>query len=287
VPAGVSAAVSIYVTNTTDVLLDIDGYFKTPSQQTLQFYPLTPCRVADTRNGKGFSGAFGPPALVAGVSRDFPLQGSCGIPVTAAVYSARMTVVPPGILGFLTTWPAGLTRPTAATLNAPNGGVIGNEAIVPAGTGGAISFYASDNTDLIIDANGYFAPPATGGLTFYPLPPCRIADTRVGKGTLSYGPPVLAANASRDFLLPASFCGVPNTAQAYSLNLTVLPTTTLGFLTAYPTGQTRPTAATLNALSGGVVGGGAIVPAGTNGAVSVFASDATNLIIDINGYFAP
>ena len=53
VPAGVSGAVSVYVTNTTDVILDIDGYFAPPSQSTLTFYPLPPCRVADTRNTNG------------------------------------------------------------------------------------------------------------------------------------------------------------------------------------------------------------------------------------------
>jgi hypothetical protein len=46
-------------------------------------------------------------------------------------------------------------------------------------------------------------------------------------------------------------------------------------------------AATLNALQGGVVGHAAIVPAGTNGAISVYVTNTTNLVIDINGYFAP
>ena len=50
VPAGASGSVRVYVSNTTDVLLDVDGYFTPPSDQTLQFYPLTPCRVLDTRN---------------------------------------------------------------------------------------------------------------------------------------------------------------------------------------------------------------------------------------------
>jgi hypothetical protein len=34
------------------------------------------------------------------------------------------------------------------------------------------------------------------------------------------------------------------------------------------------------------VANAAIVPAGTNGAISVFATDATDLVIDVNGYFA-
>ena len=58
-----SGAVSVYVTNTTDVVLDIDGYFAPVSGSTLAFYPLTPCRVVDTRNGT-FPPGLGPPSAV-------------------------------------------------------------------------------------------------------------------------------------------------------------------------------------------------------------------------------
>jgi hypothetical protein len=36
-----------------------------------------------------------------------------------------------------------------------------------------------------------------------------------------------------------------------------------------------------------VVANAAIVPAGTAGSASVFVSDPSDVIIDINGYFAP
>ena len=48
-----------------------------------------------------------------------------------------------------------------------------------------------------------------------------------------------------------------------------------------------PLVSTLNDISGAVVANAAIVPAGSNGAISVFALKATDLIIDIDGYFAP
>ena len=88
--------------------------------------------------------------------------------------------------------------------------------------------------------------------------------------------------------MPASSCGIPSSAQAYSLNLTaVVPSGgNLVYLTAFPAGNTLPNASTVNAPDG-VVASGAIVPAGTGGAISVFASNATDLLIDINGYFAP
>jgi uncharacterized protein (TIGR03437 family) len=291
VAAGTAGAISLYASDDTDVVVDINGYFGAPNApQALAFYPVTPCRVADTRSGRGFSGAFGAPSLAGGATRDFPLQQSvCGIPVTAQAYSVRMTVVAPGPLGYLTTWPSGQARPKVATLNALNGGVVGNEAIVAAGTGGAISIYASDNTDLVMDVNGYFAPPGSpGALYFYTLTSCRVADTRSGKGfSGAFGTPSLAAGATRDFPMPSSSCGIPSSAQAYLLNMTVVASNSLGYLTAWPSGQVRPTAATVNALNGGVVGSAAIVPAGTSGAMSVYASDNTDLIIDTSGYFGP
>jgi hypothetical protein len=198
-----------------------------------------------------------------------------------------------GPLGYLTTWPTGGTLPNVSTLNAPLGGVVGNQAIVPAGTdsAGSLSVFVSNSTDLLIDINGYFGPPGgTGALYFYPTTPCRIADTRAGFGfSAPFGQPSLVAGATRTFPLQQSSCAIPSTAQAYSLNLTaVVPSGgDLVYLTAFPTGETVPNASTLNAPNGGVVASAAIVPAGTSGSINVFSSDATDLLIDINGYFAP
>jgi hypothetical protein len=48
--------------------------------------------------------------------------------------------------------------PLASTLNSSDGEVRANAAIVPAGTGGAISIYVSDPTDVLFDIGGYFGP---------------------------------------------------------------------------------------------------------------------------------
>jgi hypothetical protein len=289
VPAGASGSISLFASNDTDVMIDINGYFAPPSgPQALAFYPVTPCRVVDTRAGSGLTGAFGQPSLSGGVTRDFPVPSSnCGIPSSAHAYSVRTTVVARGPLGYLTAGPAEQPLPTVATLNALNGGVIGNQAIVSAGTNGSISLFASNNTDLVIDIDGYFAPPGgPGALYFYPLAPCRVADTRSGTGfSGALGPPSLVGRATRNFPMPTSTCGIPSSAQAYSLNMTAVASNPLGYLTAWPAGHALPVAATLNALNGGVVGSGAIVPGGTSGAISVFASNNTDLVIDINGYF--
>ena len=107
-----------------------------------------------------------------------------------------------------------------------------------------------------------------------PITPCRIADTRNPIGP--FGGPSLAGGASRDFIVPNSPCGVPANAQAYSLNVAVVPGGPLGFLTLWPTGQPQPVASTLNSLDGRIKSNAAIVPAGTGGAISVFASNPTD-----------
>jgi hypothetical protein len=68
------------------------------------------------------------------------------------------TVVPPAPLGFLSLWNTGGAQPSVSTLNASDGSIMANAAIVPAGTSGAINAFASNATQLILDINGYFAP---------------------------------------------------------------------------------------------------------------------------------
>ena len=80
---------------------------------------------------------------------------------------------------------------------------------------------------------------------------------------------------------------IAGTPAGYSLNVTVLPATQrLSYLSAWPTGQARPNVSTLNSWTGKVVANAAIVPAGTNASVSVFVTDPTAVILDIDGYFA-
>ena len=145
VPAGASGQVSVYVTNTTNVLLDINAYFDSASDDAaLAFFPLTPCRVVDTRTGNG-----GP--LQGGVERDFPMQGTCNIPATAKAYSLNLTVVPvnDAPVSYLTTWPFGSGRPVVSTLNDLTGTIVANAAVVPAGTSGEIAAYASTGAPRI------------------------------------------------------------------------------------------------------------------------------------------
>jgi hypothetical protein len=274
----------------SSISITITGTTTSTAQPPLQFVPITPCRVADTRNAPG---PLGGPLLSSGEPRSFPItQGACGIPSTAQAYSLNVTAVPTGPLGYLTLWPTGTPMPTVSLLNSLDGRVKENASIVPAGTSGQISVYASayNNaptlTNVILDINGYFVPPNGTTLAFYPVTPCRAVDTRNAAGPL--GGPYLAAGQTRSFpLLSSTTCNLPASAEAYSLNVTAVPAGSLGYLTVWPTGQPQPTSSTLNATTGTVTASAAIVPAGSSGAVSVFVQDDSDVVLDVNGYFAP
>ena len=285
VSAGVNGAVSVFVTNTADVILDINGYFGPAQQSTLQFYPLPPCRVADTRSQNEPQG-LGAPSLVAGQPRSFPLLNATSCfpsGLNPSAYSLNFTAVTGGVsLRYLTVWPTGESQPNVSTLNAPTGVNTANAAIVSAGSGAEVSVFASDNTDLLIDVNGYFAPAAQGGLSLYPTPPCRVLDSRLPNGS---GPFSGTLNPPVDVV--GSPCGVPTQSQAYTFNATVVPQVALGYLTLWPDGRTQPVVSTLNAPDGALTSNMAVVPAGTQGKVDAFAGNGTtDLLLDVSAVFA-
>jgi len=270
---------TVYVVDSySNVVWFFDG-FPAPAAQ---FVPVTPCRLVDTRDTHS--------PVLAGTSQSFALPdlGGCHVPANATAYSLNVTVVPHAPLGYLTIWPTGEDQPVVSTLNSPDGRVKANAAIVPAGAGGAVSVYATNTTDVILDIDGYFSAPGQNTLAFYPLEPCRVIDTRGSQGAL--GGPYLHAQRERDFPVRQSGCIPSNVSiSAYSMNFTVVPHQSgqpLGYLSVWPEGESQPVVSTLNNPTATVVANAAVVPAGSGGGIATYAYNDTDLIVDINGYFA-
>ena len=207
VPAGTDGAVSVYVTDTTNVIIDIDGFFISSDFGVgLKFYPLTPCRVVDTRSNQ-FPEGLGQPHLYGGQPRDLPIPLSSCIPsdTYAVAYSFNLTAIPylGKPMGYLEIYPTGLPPDNpVSTLNNPNGINVANAAIATA-INGQVTVYPSADTDLAIDVNGYFLEPGNfkpggaTGLSLYPVTPCRVLDTRSNNGQPFSGvlPPVDVINS--------------------------------------------------------------------------------------------
>ncbi|MEO8586789.1 MAG: immunoglobulin domain-containing protein [Acidobacteriota bacterium] len=122
------------------------------------FYPVSACRAFDSRNISGPDAAA--PALAAGVSRVFPLEGRCGIPATAAALSVNVTVTQPTAAGSIVLYPGDEPVPVASTVSFRAGQTRANNAIIKiAGDGSGtlgISNGAPGSVQFIVDVNGYF-----------------------------------------------------------------------------------------------------------------------------------
>ncbi|HWM89763.1 MAG TPA: hypothetical protein VN493_03265 [Thermoanaerobaculia bacterium] len=130
---------------------------------------------------------------------------------------------------------------------------------------------------------------AISGLDFHTLPPCRVVDTRQAPGP--FGGPALAAGAERTFTIAASTCGVPLSARAISINLTVTGTTGGGQVVLYPGDMAATPTSSVSFLAGHTRGNNAVAPLSRDGLATLStlagmsAGTQVHLILDVNGYF--
>ena len=136
-------------------------------------------------------------------------------------------------------------------------------------------------------AAGAFSRPAEAqtGLQYFAITPCRAVDTRTGNGG------IVTASVFRGFTMKG-VCGVPVTAKAVSLNLTIVGPSDLGFFSLWPFGGPFPVVANINFNAGEpAIANGAIVPlaVGTpdvNGAYGTGNGlGTTHVVMDVTGYF--
>jgi L,D-transpeptidase catalytic domain/Putative peptidoglycan binding domain len=163
---GANGYISLFnYAGTTDLVVDVAGWY------TSGFHPVTPARVADTRNGQ-CGVRLGP-----GETRQVAVTGQAGVPVdSAGAVALNLTVVNPTANTYLTVWPSGTPQPTASNLNALVG-TVPNMVTTGIGADGRVSVYNFAGT---ADVAGWF--DGSGGV--------GLAD-----GCVASGAPAPAPNA--------------------------------------------------------------------------------------------
>jgi hypothetical protein len=129
-------------------------------------------------------------------------------------------------------------------------------------------------------------------LVFVAVTPCRVLDTRGGTPpNPAYGYPNLSNLATREFQVTGS-CGIPSGAGAVSANATITLSAGPGFLALWEGGGTAwPNNSTMNwTAPGTTMANAAIIPLSSTGTISAMAyvpygSQATDFILDVNGYY--
>jgi hypothetical protein len=233
------------------------------------FVPVAPFRYADSRVDR----------MVVRLHAGVPTPVVIGLADVTAV-SANFTVDRPSAEGFLTIYnncSAGI--PTVSTLNFTDSAVP-NQAFVPL-SNGSLCLYSSVDTEIIIDVNGHFKVGSVATASgFVPVTPSRLYDTRQ--------PAVAALQPGVVRTIPVEGVpgGAPASANAVAVNLTVVAPADFGFIRAYPCDQSG-TSEVSNVNFGPMENraNSAIVPTAADGTICVVSTVATELLVDIAGYF--
>lgn len=123
--------------------------------------------------------------------------------------------------------------------------------------------------------------------SFVPVSPVRILDTRPAPENVGGVVGPLVAGQTHTFQV-TGVAGVPATASAVVMNMTVTGTTGSSFLTVFPAGATRPTASNLNWVAGTTIPNLVTVKIGAAGQVSVYnLTGNVHVIADVAGYYVP
>lgn len=142
------------------------------------------------------------------------------------------------------------------------------------------------------------AEAQAGPYQYYAVTPCRVYDTRPGMPSAGGENGGIMLTATPRSFRMRGFCGIPNTAAAVSVNLTITnPQAAQGDLRVAPFPGAFPAQSTSNYYAGETVANGAIVPLGTvdpgtgpdiqiDAAGAPFTQTWTyHLLIDVTGYF--
>jgi len=178
-----------------------------------------------------------------------------------------------------------VTRPSSPEIDVLGAGAWWNTAGVAPGTY-TVALHLQNS------AGGADSLPATVVVVpevakdFYTVPPCRLLDTRQ-TSALSSGTPLTFAVAG----ISAFACGIPATARAVAVNITVVDPSNTGFVSLYPGNYPVPGTSTLNFSPGQTRTNNAILPLSSDGSGTlavqpfILSKGSAQLIVDVSGYF--
>lgn len=232
--------------------------------------PVTPARLHDGR-------------VTAGTETPVAVLGRGGVPlvgVDAVVLSVLVSGSAAG--GHVTVFPTGELRPNASNINYIAGQTAARTVVVRLGRDGKVSLVSLAAARLVVDVSAWM--PTGAGVNA--VTPARILDRRVGAKTVDgrYAGQGRTAPAGTINLLVAGRGGVPVTAGAVLLNVTVTGAVAAGHITAWPTGARRPTASNLNYGPGKTVPNLVLARVGTGGQVSLYVHAPAFVIADVVGW---
>lgn len=138
---------------------------------------------------------------------------------------------------------------------------------------------------VVVEVTGIASAPTapavalTPDLTFVPVTPARVLDTRPGAQSLGAG--------ERVDVVVAGVKGIPADAKAVAVNVTAVHASATTFVRAWPAGGRQPDASVLNADPGREAGAaGVVLGVGGENKISLLNNaGSVHLLVDVTGYY--
>lgn len=193
---------------------------------------VSPVRLVDTRQTGD--------RLAAGQVKRIKVAGIGGVAANAEIAALNLTIDRPSSTNWAVLYPCGQSS-NGSTINYVAGQAVASTTIVGL-TDGDVCLMSNGDTDAIVDVYGW----SRGNGALRAQTPTRLLDTR-DPGNWPYGP---AQSTSTITLRVAGVGGVPNTALAALLTVTVDNPGGDGYVTAWPCDEPYPNASVLNTWQG-------------------------------------
>ena len=265
VALGSDSKICIYTNAAVHVVVDVSGWFSAAAADGV--VPMDPVRVADTRAGG---------ARVTDLVVDLDPR----LPAGADAALLNVTVTDSVGAGYATAYPCGTSIPLASNINYQRGETRPNLVSVRLGVNRTVCVHSSSPAHILADLTGAYAP---GGGVLEAVAPSRFLDSRNGVGNWQGR---LGVGQTIDVLV-GGVAGVPSTATAAILNVTVTDPAASGFVTVYPCGQAVPVTSNLNFGAGQTVANLVAVKAGSNESICVYASTRAHVVADLAAFILP
>ena len=271
-------AVCIYASTATHLVVDLFGWYGTTG---MHYIDTAPVRALDTRpGGPRPTGTTG--RVRANTPFVLPLAAQW-VPGEAEAVLANLTVNGSTGPGFLVAYPCGSQPPLASNVNFVANEDRAGSTMVGLGPDGSLCLLSNVDVHVIVDVNGYFVPERFGPKAILqPFAGRRIVDSRDGTGGWSTP---MVANEVRSFD-PTPDSAVADNVYAAALNVIATEGAGAGHLRLFPCGGAIPEVSSLNFDTSGEATNLVTIPIGQDGRICVFASIATQVVIDEFGTIA-
>lgn len=270
VTLGVDGTFCIYSTVSAHVIVDLHGYYAPGAGD--RFQPMAAGRLYDSRSGA---------VLAAGSVVHVQASGKFSTPADATAVALTVHAFTTGTAGTVTVWPCSATAPTVASLVATDSVGVTNHVVSRLSAVGDLCLQNSVPMHLVVDLSGWYGPQATTSYTA--LVPTRVVDSTTGVGLNGRS----TAGANRAVVV-AGKAGLPapDTLKGVTAMVGAVTPAVSGYLTVHPCLPAVPDLSMVRYRAPSAAATSVVAPVDSAGQWCIASNKATDLTVDVTGYFA-